>query len=92
MEGDCRVVIVVSGRVQGVGFRYSTLQMAKSLQLTGYVKNMYDNKLYIDAQGKQDSVRVLLEWCKKGPDHAKVELVECSYHPLTDFDCFQIRR
>ena len=92
MEADCRVIILVTGRVHGVGFRYSTLQMAKNLQLTGFVKNLPDNQLYIEAQGKPDSVRVLIEWCKRGPDHALVELVESSYHPLADFSQFLIRR
>ena len=92
MEADFRAIIVVTGRVQGVGFRYSTLQMARDLELSGFVKNLPDNQLYIEVQGKPDSVRVLIEWCKRGPDHAIVESVECSYHPVADFDRFQIRK
>jgi len=91
MESDCRAIIKVSGRVQGVGYRYSTLRMAKILKLTGYVKNLPDESVYIEAQGSPGSVRNLIKWCKTGPPGAVVESVEYSFHHVMDFRNFQIR-
>lgn len=91
MESDCRAIIKVSGRVQGVGYRYSALRMAKILNLTGYVKNLPDESVYIEAQGSPDSVRDLIKWCKTGPSGALVESVECTFHQVMDFRNFQIR-
>ncbi|MFA5815033.1 MAG: acylphosphatase [Bacteroidales bacterium] len=91
MESDCRAKIKVIGQVQGVGYRYSTLLMAKNLKLTGYVKNLPDESVYIVAQGSPDSVRNLIEWCKTGPRRAIVESVEYSFHPVMDLTNFHIR-
>ena len=91
MEPVCRAEIRVIGRVQGVGYRYSTLRFASSLELTGYVKNLPDQSVFIVAQGSQDSVRKLIEWCKTGPAGASVESVECTFHPVRDYRIFQIR-
>jgi acylphosphatase len=91
METYCRAKIKVIGQVQGVGYRFSTLRMATSLRLTGYVKNLPDDSVCIEAQGAPDSVRDLIEWCKTGPRGAFVESVEYSWLPVTDFNNFQIR-
>jgi acylphosphatase len=90
MEPDCRAEITVTGRVQGVGFRYSTLQVAKSLNLTGFVKNLPDDSVYIQAQGSRGSVMNLIEWCKKGPSMAMVHSVHYQFLPLGVFRSFQI--
>lgn len=45
-----------SGRVQGVGFRYQTLQVAKGFEVTGYVKNLPDGRVRLEAEGRQDEV------------------------------------
>ncbi|MCX6224165.1 MAG: acylphosphatase [Bacteroidia bacterium] len=87
---DCRARITVLGRVQGVGYRYSTLQMAKNLKLTGFVKNLQDGSVYIEAQGNPDSVRYFIEWCKSGPPNAFVDSIDYSFDPVTDFKIFKI--
>ena len=91
MEPDCRAIIKVGGRVQGVGYRYATLQMARILGLKGYVKNLPDDSVYIEVQGRPESVRNLIEWCKTGPRNAVVESFEYSFHPAMDLGNFQIR-
>jgi len=91
MDSDCRAIIKVRGHVQGVGYRYSTLRIAKTLKLTGYVKNLPDDSVYIEAQGNPDSVNDFIEWCKTGPPGAIVELVDYSFHPVKDLKIFQIR-
>lgn len=91
MESDNSVFITVTGRVQGVGFRYSTLKMARALNLKGYVKNMTDGSVFIVAQGTPDAVGKLIGWCRSGPPRAIVESVEHSAHPAVGYDNFQVR-
>ncbi|MEO0796480.1 MAG: acylphosphatase [Verrucomicrobiota bacterium] len=45
-----------SGRVQGVGFRYATLQVAKEFEVTGEVRNLADGRVYLAAEGRKDEV------------------------------------
>ena len=51
---------IFSGRVQGVGFRYSAMYLAQSLGLTGWVKNCWDGTVEMEAQGDPESVALLL--------------------------------
>ncbi len=90
MDNDCRE-IRVTGRVQGVGFRYSAMLAARNLGLTGYVKNLPDNSVYIIAQGSADAISNLIEWCKSGPPRADVYSVDYSLHQPGDFKSFEIR-
>jgi len=50
-----------TGRVQGVGFRYSTLQVAKEFEVTGEVKNLADGRVYLRAEGERSEVEDFLE-------------------------------
>lgn len=45
-----------SGRVQGVGFRYTTLQIAKEFEVAGYVRNLVDGRVQLEAEGRADEV------------------------------------
>lgn len=91
MDPECRAIIKVTGRVQHVGFRYTTLIKAQVLELTGSVKNLPDRSVLIDAQGSRGSVLNLIEWCKTGPAGAIVDSVEFTFHSVRDFKVFQIR-
>jgi acylphosphatase len=91
MEAIHRVVILVRGRVQGVGYRYSAYQVATGLDLKGFVKNLGDGSVQLEAQGPQDALMVLVEWCKKGPSRAVVDSVEYGFEPPANFVKFQIR-
>ena len=68
-----RYHIVVHGRVQGVGFRYYTLQQAKTLGVRGWVKNNLDGTVEIDAQATKDKMDRFLSAVKKGSPHSRVE-------------------
>jgi len=85
-----RLRIVVSGRVQGVGFRYATVREAERLGLLGWVRNTYDGNVEIVAEGPQDSVSDLLVWCRAGPPSARVDSAthreEPSHTPLQTFE------
>jgi acylphosphatase len=65
--------------------------MARNLDLTGYVRNLPDDSVYIIAQGTAAAVQSLIEWCKSGPPRAAVEKVEFTTHQVVDFKSFQIR-
>ncbi|QNL21223.1 acylphosphatase [Hyphobacterium sp. CCMP332] len=67
------VRIVVEGKVQGVFYRASTKAKARQLSLNGFVKNQSDGSVLIEAQGSENNIEVLIEWCKTGPPAAKVE-------------------
>lgn len=67
-----RVLIKVSGKVQGVGFRRTTLQKAQQLGLTGYVSNLPTGQVEILAQGSFPAVDQLVSWCQHGVGLAQV--------------------
>jgi acylphosphatase len=49
-----------SGRVQGVGFRYSTMQVAKEFEVTGFVKNLPDGRVQLEAEGRPEEVAAFI--------------------------------
>jgi acylphosphatase len=65
--------------------------MAQSLNLTGYVKNLPDGSVYLEAQGVRESVVTFIDWCRTGPRNAFVDSVEYSLHPAGELKIFQIR-
>jgi acylphosphatase len=68
-----RVHLIISGVVQGVGFRYYSQREAKSLTLSGYVRNLDNGSVEIEAQGTERSIERFITWAKHGPRNAKVE-------------------
>ncbi|MDX2189839.1 MAG: acylphosphatase [Bacteroidota bacterium] len=83
--------IKVTGLVQGVAFRKHTVNKARELHLFGFVKNMLNGSVYIEAEGTQDNINQLVDWCHYGPSYAKVDRVETEEGPLKNFDNFQVR-
>jgi acylphosphatase len=84
-----RIRIKVFGLVQGVFFRYTTRKVARNLGLTGYVKNLPDGTVFIDAEGPEDKIYELLEFSKHGPRSARVEKVEYEFiSPNNEFKEF----
>ena len=55
-----RSVVIYSGRVQGVGFRYTTANLAKRFAVAGYVQNLDDGRVRLDVQGSADQVQGVL--------------------------------
>jgi acylphosphatase len=66
------VKIVVSGRVQGVGFRYFIARIADEMELTGYVKNLFTGEVEIAAEGRKEFLDLLAEKAKEGPRNSRV--------------------
>ena len=68
---------VVSGKVQGVWYRQSTLRMAEALEVTGWVKNLDSGDVELLACGKEEDVEKLKSWLWQGPVNAEVSAVKC---------------
>ena len=83
--------IQVTGKVQGVGFRYHTMKKASELNVKGFVKNKHDHSVYIEAEGEEASLNDFLHWCKKGPQHAYVETFNFSESNIEGFLKFEIK-
>ncbi len=66
---------VVTGRVQGVGFRWSTRHEARRVGVTGWVRNRSDGSVELHAEGDQAAVDGLIEWLRSGPPHSRVDEV-----------------
>ena len=82
--------IHISGQVQGVGFRWSAANEARSLGITGYVKNLSDGSVYIEAEGSREQLNAFVEWCKRGPGYSLVELVNVDSFPPVNYTDFKI--
>ena len=65
----------VSGRVQGVSFRYYTQQQARKLGLAGYARNLEDGRVEVLAVGDAGAIERLAEWLARGPALARVDEV-----------------
>ncbi len=68
--------VVLSGRVQGVGFRAWAERTARSLGLSGWVRNARDGTVEAVFAGPADKVDDMIARCRRGPDHARVEVLE----------------
>jgi acylphosphatase len=82
--------IRVIGRVQGVGFRWSAANAAKNMSITGYVKNLPDGSVYIEAEGSEEQLDAFVAWCRTGPGIGHVREVQISEYPPVGYDEFNI--
>ncbi len=65
----------VTGRVQGVSFRWYTQEQARRLGVAGWVRNEPDGSVLLHAEGDDEAVDALVAWCHDGPATARVEHV-----------------
>lgn len=80
--------IRVTGKVQGVWFRTMLLAKAKERGVVGFVRNEPDGSIYIEAEGEEEAMKALIDWCWIGSEQAKVarvEMTECAPQGFTDF-------
>ena len=68
--------VVLSGRVQGVGFRAWIERHARSLALSGWVRNKRDGTVEAVFSGPADKVDDMISRCRRGPEHARVEMLQ----------------
>jgi acylphosphatase len=72
------VRLIITGRVQGVGYRMWAERTASALGIRGWVRNRADGSVELLAIGEDDAVAQLIEACKRGPRHADVSGVSVS--------------
>jgi acylphosphatase len=90
---EARVHLKIHGRVQGVYYRASTLQEAEKLGLTGWVINCPDGAVEAVAEGAKHKLEELIAWCHRGPDGARVTLVDVRWETAqNNFHGFSIKR
>jgi acylphosphatase len=83
--------VVVSGLVQGVGFRFWARSAAVGLGLDGWVRNLPDGRVEIQVSGSVDSVEGMIELLETGPSHARVTDVESHPAEYDGLGGFEIR-
>ncbi len=84
--------IQVYGKVQGVWYRASTCNKARELGLCGIVRNESDGSVYIEAEGPEAILDQLLDWCRQGPPHARVDRIEVVEMIPKNYTAFEVRR
>jgi len=82
--------LVISGRVQGVGFRYSMSEEAERLGVTGWVRNRRDGTVEAVVDGAPDAVEGMLAWARRGPRGASVTDVQVT-ETAGSFEGFEMR-
>jgi acylphosphatase len=87
-----RLHAYVSGTVQGVSFRYYTLQEARQLGVTGFVRNLPDGRVEVKAEGDQAALEALLKFLHRGSPGASVRKVDVEWLEADgSFTAFNIR-
>jgi len=87
-----RVRAIVHGDVQGVGFRAATAQEARRAKIAGWVRNLRDGSVEVEAEGTTAAVDDLIKWLRRGPSLARVTGVEIDDSlPTAGLEGFSIR-
>lgn len=76
-----RIHATVTGMVQGVGFRYYTVEQARKLAVSGWVCNRLNGSVEVEAQGPRADIAQLISWLKVGPRWARVDQVQVTEIP-----------
>jgi acylphosphatase len=88
---NLRAHVFISGRVQGVSFRWFTQRKAQELGLTGWVRNLWDRRVEAVFEGEAEAVRQAVAWCHTGDPPARVSQVDITYSPPTgEFKSFRV--
>lgn len=82
---------IVSGRVQGVGYRYFAMRAAGELGVSGYARNLGDGSVEVVAEGEEGVLRDFEERLRRGPSFAEVRSVDRQPAPARGQDGFHIR-
>jgi acylphosphatase len=84
--------IIISGRVQGVGYRYFVFQKATEMGITGWVKNSVDGGVIIVVQGIEAELKTFIDYLYLGPTRARIDrILTNKMQLLTVFDNFSVK-
>jgi len=91
MTAKARATVLISGRVQGVAYRYFAEKYAKTFGITGWVKNLYDGRVEVLAEGGREDLDLFLARLREGPRLALVEDFDVAWEEFRgEFPDFQI--
>ncbi|BAW31800.1 acylphosphatase [Methanothermobacter sp. MT-2] len=86
-----RAHVFITGRVQGVFFRYATQDVAERHNVNGWVRNLPDGRVEAVFEGEKENVEKVIEFCKIGPRGAKVTNIEINWEKYKgEFKNFKI--
>jgi len=86
-----RIHILITGKVQGISFRYYTKKKAEELQIKGWVKNLPNGDVEIVVEGNNSNITSFMDWCKTGPSLANVKNIAINEEqPTNEFSTFSI--
>ncbi|WP_345464830.1 acylphosphatase [Deinococcus carri] len=85
-----RLTALVSGTVQGVGYRRYVQRHARDLGLSGSAENLLDGRVEVVAEGSQADLDRLLHWLRRGPPHSRVDDVQTQYSEATGLRDFHV--
>ena len=77
--------------MQGVGFRYATQKIAAQMQIKGFVKNLPNGDVYIEAEGEIPNIYNFIRWCQQGPSYARVINVDSNEGEIQNFKSFTVK-
>lgn len=83
--------ISVSGRVQGVVYRFWAQSQAESLGISGFAQNLPDGSVLIEAEGEEKNLEKFVKLCHDGPPFAKVENVVVKEGDLKNYPEFEVK-
>ncbi len=83
--------ITVTGRVQGIFFRGATRNIARYLNINGFVKNNSDGTVYIEAEGASENLSEFIKWCKKGHDYAIIDEIVVEKERFKNLKGFRVQ-
>ena len=87
-----RVSLMITGRVQGVGFRYFTQETAEAMGVTGWVRNGWDRSVEVEAQADERTLALFLERVREGPPLSHVVDIEKREMPVVTGEAsFEVR-
>lgn len=92
LNEQIRAHVFISGRVQGVGYRFSTVDRAYELGISGWVRNLPDRRVEAVFEGRKTAVEEMIRWCYQGPRGAVVQDVAVEYEALEGLQGFEIKR
>lgn len=84
------VRLYISGLVQGIFFRAFVKENAERYNVKGFVRNLEDNRVEAFLEGNPEDVKKMIELCKKGPKHSRVDKVEEKEEKFQDFKTFKV--
>lgn len=85
-----RLTALITGTVQGVGYRRYLQRHARDLALSGYAENLTDGRVEIVAEGDEAQLRRLLHWIGRGPPHSRVQEVQTHFSEATGLSDFHV--